>query len=254
MSAAHLQVSADRLLRLAGMSNPAAKLHELLASWTVPAAQKAETVRNWENAERGAFWRSQAQAAEYVREIDLLLGGLEASGSKVDMYRRAFPDWAAAVFAYYTPWGTTTNSPRSAVPSGSLALLDALATFIEDTDLTYELNESQQTNLREAVDNAKSQVLDDSGELPREVRRYLLGLINEAQECLEEFEAFGSVGIRSISLQLGGALVSACAALPENSTRRKRFLELASTILIPLGNLGISSANLLVTLTQAGGG
>lgn len=230
------------------MSNPATKLLELLRSWDVAANQTPEQARGF-NEGTETFWQQHIRAVGYLRDITVLLDGVEASGRRVEPYRRAMPNWTAAVFAFNTPWRQSPNSPRRCIAEADLDVLEALETLIDEANLAPETSEAERNRLHEAVKDAQKLVLGDK-ELPQDLRRYLLGLISEADYCLTEYNSFGSVELRGISFQLGGALLTAASSAGSDE-RRNKFSELASKFLIPATNTAIAAGSLYLQIGKA---
>lgn len=223
------------------MTNSARHLFNLLQSWTLKVNESPETVREDGNIGGRDFWTNHREAVLCLVDIERFLKGLIASGEDVDHYLETLPSWYMGVFAYNTPWRTPAKTATApAVSISDFKLLRALAGHMDSVRWPARLQEPEQVTLKDALGAAKA-LADSSKDIGDDTRRYILALIAEAMEALQDFELFGATRIRSITMELGGAMQVVVLALGE-SPASTTWAEKAKAVLKATGSIGMQLA------------
>lgn len=223
------------------MTNPANLLVELLKSWAIPAHKRPEQVRS--NGDPGSeqFWRDHSIALNLLSDIERSLIAMEASGEDVSHYRATLPSWYQAVFTYTHPWASTSSEAiRPTLPDLNFRMLQALAGQISSIGWVPSVISSDIDSAAEAFTAAEQLVREDRA-LPSHLKRYLLGLIAEARLALDEYTSMGSVALRRITMELGGAMMTV-SEMQSDSPARKRWSERAKAVLFSAVVIGGTKA------------
>ena len=96
------------------------------------------------------------------------------------------------------------------------------------------LDETSIEAVKEAIQDVRTLVLD-SREIPRQLRRYLLALVREAEAAREDRQSDDAEALRSHAFELGGALYNLAATQTVAESKRAKFRNLAATIVTALG-------------------
>lgn len=215
------------------MSNPARLLHELLITWTVPPSQAPETVRSNGDAGSLEFWQEQAQAVRFIRDIEVALDGMAAVGEDVEHYRDVIPALYQGVFAYTTPWKHGVNGATSPVDVRDMRLVRALASHLQSINYSPQIGGDQLAALLESLDRTE-ELIRTSSDIDDTIRRYLLGLVSEARRVASELQTFGDVELRSVTFELGAALLSTAGdQVPE--ANRQSWVDRAKSLVAKVG-------------------
>jgi hypothetical protein len=213
------------------MSNPALALAELLDDWHVASNTKPEVSRFDGDPDGAVFWDGHRVVARYLSEIEDAISAMEEAGEEVSFYRETLPSWSSAVFSYKVPWQTTQPAMRYSCPPGDIRLLRALAAHLDAIGWVPKLDTPHLESLLEALQRARVLVAEDRA-LTADVKRYILGLIREAEACFEDSSINGdTVYIRRLSMELGGAMMTVAEMKAEDDPRRKDWAEQARNVL-----------------------
>lgn len=224
------------------MPNPAKLLANLVEEWTTAHGDVVTTVRynalpTADDDERdpnvfddGAFWRAQRRAVGYLEEIDEAIKGMEAMGEDVQHFRGQYPAWHKFVFATEVHWGASPSGGVTLDPS-SLALLRALSQYLDATNYAPDVSLVDRVLLFHKVAEARDLVM--TADFPPDVARYLLALLRESDDVVREYELYGAVRVRTMSLRLGGALLLASGndAIAKDTTAVEKLRQVAGTII-----------------------
>ena len=211
--------------------NPANALADLIETWHVPARVTPQSVRFNGAVDSAEFWKGHRTAARYLMEIEDALTALEAAGENVDFYRETVPAWYRAVFSQSVPWSTQTNdSIRRVSTVAEIRLLRALGAHIAAVKWVPPLDNDHLNSLRDALNRARELVLADD-DLLEEVKRYILGLIHEASECLDDSQLTDAVRMRSITMELGGAMSTVSEMKSDADPKKQKWSEGAKNVL-----------------------
>jgi hypothetical protein len=202
------------------VTNPATLLANILSRWDVPPNQGAGGVRGDVKAMSKEFWEEHARAAALLREVEREICALESAGTDVSDLRRALPHWYRAVFAVTTPWSTTNNGHRSVMPEAHFVALRMLGRMLEYGEVTSPLEAAEVTQIGEALAEAR-QLVEQSVDLKKTMRGYLLTLIDEAERCLVDIEIYGESQVRKVTFEVGGAIMSYATAAAEAGDKEK---------------------------------
>jgi hypothetical protein len=218
------------------MSNPAWALHALLSSWEVPAGASPANARQINDENHLEGWTNQGSTVDLVRQIEFVLAGMTAVGHDVTPYRKAVPRWYAACFSFTNPWMEAPQNVRPAARESDLDLLQALGIQMDTIRTAPPVTAVEISDLSAALESAE-QLASEEPTLPDDLRRYVLALIGEARKAISDFDVFGSVQLRRIAVELGGALHVASGTLPEGESRN-RFAAAANKLLFFIGATG----------------
>ena len=188
------------------MTNAATALADLLVAWgPVDAHGTTESSRgiDADRRSRREFWHDQATAVGLAQSVDNILRGMEASGTRMEMFEASVVSWYEAVFSYTAPWTTSSSSERAIIESPRLENLQALGALLDQVG-TVALSGEEIANLRTTLDEAKDLAARDET-LPTETKRYIWTLIAQAVQALDDYDAFGTAPARSVLLELSGA-------------------------------------------------
>jgi hypothetical protein len=219
------------------VKNAAALLADLIASWDLKKGDVPATVRRESLAEAGGLWDVQKLAITYLLQIETDIDAMHAAGDEVTHYRQTLGSWYEAVHSWNAPWQDAAAGVMRAIDPRDLRLLYALAGQIDSLRLSPPVPTVQLPQLRVALTKAQEliaeavpPVLDDAA------RRYLLGLVFEANRCIDEIELRGAASLRRVTFELGGAMTTiAEQATDENA--KKAWREKAKGILIQWSGL-----------------
>lgn len=219
------------------MKNSAALLADLFASWDVAQGQTVTAARKASMPGVSSLWNVQRLAITYLLEVERDLVAMEAAGDVVDHYRETLPAWYETVHSWNFSWQTAANGPVPAIDGRDLRLLYALAGQVDSLKLVPKLEVDQLSSLRANLNEAQSLIaaatpptLDDSA------RRYLLGLVLEANRCLDEIELLGTATLRRVTFELGGGMVSVAEEATDANVERT-WREKAKGVLVTWATL-----------------
>lgn len=192
------------------VKNAAALLADVFESWTIPQGHSAAGHRASVAKNKGiALWPLHRLVMGYLMQIEKDLDALESTGDDVQHFRETLPAWYAAVFSVEAAWRDAVADRHEIVNPLELRLLRALASQIDLLRMAPVVPASQLADIRTALMDARDLIIS-AGEnvLSAEARRYLLGLVFEADKVIEEIEVVGTAALRTITFELGGAMAS----------------------------------------------
>lgn len=219
------------------MTNPARLLADILDSWTVPAHTASESVRANGDTSSLDFWDKHQIALGYLEDVRTALRSLRVAGQDVRPFETALPAWYGAVFSVKTPWGQGATSDRRLLQPLEEQMLRAFATLIDGMAWVPVIEIGRMGELLGLIDDLTNLVRQDAG-LSVDARRYILGLLAEAKSVLEEHELYGSVRVRQIMMELGGALTTTTATIPEGDRRDAWAAKVGPLLLLIGGAVG----------------
>lgn len=201
--------------------------------WTVPSGTRPEAVRFNGDPSSIEFWRDQTRAARLLNDIERALNGLQADGQDVEHFRDILPTLYQVVFSYTVVWQHTANGARAVIDLNVMRLLKALAGTLDLIDNSLPISGEDLKDLLTYLDDVEK-LVRGSEEIDDAVRRYLLGLIVEAKRVAAEYETFGDVELRSVTFELGAALLNtADAQVPAD--RRGSWIDGAKQMIKTVG-------------------
>lgn len=219
------------------MTNPARLLADILDSWTIPANTASQTVRANGDTSSLDFWDTHQVALGYLEDVRTALRSLRVAGQDVRPFETALPAWYGAVFSINTPWGQGDSSDRRLLQPLEEQMLRAFATLIDGMAWVPVIETGHMDDLLGLIDDISNLVRQDIG-LSVDARRYILGLLAEAKSVLEEHELYGSVRVRQIMMELGGALTTTTASIPEGERRDAWATKVGPLLLLIGGAVG----------------
>ncbi|MFW6186993.1 MAG: hypothetical protein ACOC84_03210 [Actinomycetota bacterium] len=197
------------------MSNPAAHLHDTLTSWLGPQNHSEAQRRNATDAAgQERLFRAVHAALDDLREIEGLLAALEGEGRKTKPFRKHLPRWYAWVLAF--PEGWDGGGGLSFRDYETLEMLESLASLLEGEVTNLPLSTIEE--IRGLVDDARDLLAQDDS-LPRDLRRYLYGVLSHAWEVTNDHALFGDFAVRASSERLIVALNAATRSASNEAPR-----------------------------------
>lgn len=187
------------------MTNAATRLAQKLEDWHVPGNQHPSSIRGFADEDDVKAWRAHAAVQHWVTLVDQTLSGMRADGDDVSLFEPHLPSWYAAVNWVRTPWGSAQGGARHSCDPHSIALLRALGLLIDAAD-PLDLTEDERRSLSDILKTAREMLEEDAGTLPKDVRRYVWGLIIRAQAIVDDYETFGTETVREVALELAGVM------------------------------------------------
>lgn len=174
------------------MANPAALLHYQLDRWRVTPGQGIRDVRVALEGSDAAVIKQTQVAMGYLRDIEEILTGMEASGRRTRSFRQALPRWQAWVLAYPHSWTHLVSSDIF----NSEHDLDVLENLADALDLTIPVfTEQDRSDIAATLEETRKALADDES-LPLPLRRHLHGVLKHVSSCLEEYETFGDFDLQ----------------------------------------------------------
>ncbi|MGN6428067.1 MAG: hypothetical protein ACTHMF_14705 [Leifsonia sp.] len=174
------------------MENAATTLATLLDKWKVVGNGETVYVRREAGAQRDyQFWRDQVAAAGLVHQVGNELDALRAMGRNIDHYARAFPTWAAAVFAPEEQWNQNTGN-RVVIDQGSVDLLFSLGDYLSATTPAVAISAERRSSMRTALDEVLELLSDGPISLGDAEKRYLFELVDAVRSATDEASTLGS--------------------------------------------------------------
>jgi hypothetical protein len=226
-------------------------LAALLGPWRVVAAsKKSEDIRGGGGSEPNS-WRSLTVGAlELLRHVERAIDGMEAEGEDVEHFRASMQIWLDAILSLHAPWTTAVSTQkRELMSAADLRLLKSLGTMLarREKDLP-RLDGEYGDAVRDHLKHAEALIREAVGDA--DTRRYLLALIVEAKECLEEVQTFGTAQARSVVVELGGLLQSMADTpdIPMEEEKRTRLRDVAMKLVYGVaGNAAWTGMQMLAT-------
>lgn len=213
------------------MPNAALLLADLLATWDVPKGKTVIANRCVGNDPHdGEFWRPIGQAITLLHDVEATIARLHEAGDPV---ADACGPLVADLYAFILPLDRAWNStgPRDTTLSGhDLRALKLLGHHLTNSAAHTTTRTAQSTDrLRDVLEQTKRLVIES--ELAGDVKLYLLGLVAQIIECLDEIDTVGEDRLRDRIFTLNGALHTVADALDEKypgEGQGKRWREQAS--------------------------
>lgn len=196
------------------MSNPASELLSIFNAWTEAGSAPA----NGRQMGEQVGVDRHIEAMRNLIAIDAELSTLEARGSNVGVYRQAVAAWIRFTIAY--PHGWTTDVSRPLANEGRFDLLEALADRLEASMPTAHIEGA--ADLPAFLNGIVDLVNEDSA-ISAELRAYILELVQEIREALENYKVTGQFDSASRLRDLWIALGAASSESSEHKTKWKSF-------------------------------
>lgn len=176
------------------MPNPAGLLHETLEKWINPDDKAIYLFRRLNGQQGSAALAEHRRAMGYLAQIEELLDGLAANGGRVEQYRRMMDRWTKWVLAYPHAW---TGKPVPSHPTVSdQDALDMLASLDDRLhSVVREIDEPTRKSYGDSLRGVRSALTADAS-LPEDLRRHIHSLLTHAEQCLEEYDAFGDFDLQ----------------------------------------------------------
>lgn len=224
--------------------NAAYLLHDLLEAYTLQPGQRPQQVRGFDNEHDTAAWRRHIEELTLVRNVDDILRAMAQDGQDVAPFRDCIGYWYAGIGMAQTPWNFKDPAAvRAACPQEKLNLLHALALII-DLRGRLDVDKDEQRTLADVLDQAAELLKEDSDQIPTEIRGYLRALIDRARFILDNLDRFGAETLRSVALELGGAMSVQAARTEQSDPEKSQRWRTAAWMLVAgfMGGAGEGAA------------
>ncbi|WP_156366970.1 hypothetical protein [Aeromicrobium sp. Leaf272] len=188
------------------MDNAAARLADFLEATQVEssnmtaAAARQEWGAGWDMTHLGA----SLHAASLLLEVEQALSDLKALGRNVKNLEQSFHAWTAAVFLPSQSWDHGGRSAEE-LNEWDMRFLRELADVIDEWGLEPPIDEQDISTVRKAIEAAR-ELLEESPEIPVDVRDYVRALLTEAWTMSGSWTEFTGNHVRKITLELSGAM------------------------------------------------
>jgi hypothetical protein len=225
---------------LFSMSNAAHLLADLLDSWAIEAGETAEQVRGRSgDATHGlsdlTFWRDVGLAMDYIRSIEKSLDAMEAAGRVIEHYRDVVPDLYDAVVEPKIDWEASNSKPRAALDLRDMRTLRALGDVLETGSISAVLSPTGTGEILKALLETRETI--EQSDLAASTKLYLIGLIQHAQNRVENIATFGDDAVVAAANEAAGAVLVVATSPDADPTLRERLASNANSIVV-----GVSSA------------
>ncbi len=165
------------------MANSAQLLFETLTAWSNADGAAPKTRRNLESWDG---WEREIAAVQLLIDLRSQMDSLESEGkSSFDPWRKFYPQWTTAVFAYPEGWQKSGHG----INQTALDQLHGLAVHLKT--LVPELDPNQKDDFRsflEAVENR----LENAPDL---IKLHALKIVRHLKSVLDEWEILGDFRI-----------------------------------------------------------
>lgn len=230
------------------MSNPAKELRSIFRKWSV-SNQNAHIARGFTKDEEGAT-REHIRAMRLISDIHVILDQWERDERDVAVYRAAAGTWARAVLAH--PGGF--NGTNSAIQSVRIAKLDVLEALSDTLSITGPRVNIERVAEFEDYLSGVLKLLGEDDSLTKELRGYILNLVQEIRLAFESFKITGQFDHADALVRLWVALK---AARGESKSSKKRWKSFADKIAQPaaiqlVAGLPMATVNSVLALTVGG--
>ena len=230
------------------MSNPAAELHALYASWRT----KIEQSKNpgsmatflGTNTQQGIAKIRQAYAL--LHTIEGVLRRLSAEGRNVTVFQKQLDGWARVPLSLSAGW-TSSVQPDHLVSEALLEQIEGFGAYLEGKVLV--LSDEHHSNLRSLIDRADA-LLTAEGFDPA-LQHYLRRLIAEIRFALDDEAAGAAFDYSEAVQQLWVAFNAAAEQAPED--QKSNWRDLVQQVVIGLVSGGtIEGASIVVGALTTG--
>lgn len=234
------------------MTNAATRLADQLEAWAVPKNTMPHAIRGFDDADDLESWRHFTRtAAAWVAIIDDTLQGMAAEGEDVSLFEQFLPKWYAGVHWVTTPFAAPAASTRPTCEKHEIDMLRAFGLLLDTAD-PLQLTEEERRSLTDVLKTARELLEDTSSELPKDVRRYVWGLIIRAQAVVDEYEKFGTEAVRQVALELGGALQAQAERADHNGDHAQSARWKAVVVQLLVGFFSGASGGTAQALVEGG--
>ncbi|MFC3850104.1 hypothetical protein ACFORJ_07985 [Corynebacterium hansenii] len=197
------------------MANPAELLHAQLTAWN---HDNSKTTAVGRELAKDPQWRSHRTAVELLGAIETLLDEYATTGElDVSEWKKEFPNWCRAVFAYPNGW----NTANSSIDPQSLRMLAMLGTMLRMTQPKITSEGVEQMNAR--LDEVRQTQRDRAEHVPHDLNRHLTYVIAHLQLCLDDFALRGEFDLQKALIELRSIIVLLTEADPEGETFWAKF-------------------------------
>ncbi|AIV40002.1 MULTISPECIES: hypothetical protein [unclassified Curtobacterium] len=210
------------------MINAAYALYDIFLEWREAAAAGvvANDARGW-NADPMVATTKMLETSALLTAIDRALSEMEADGLNVYVSRESFPQWGRMAANAGTTWGQQSD-PGAAFPSAAMGQLQMLGTLIEATK--GRIAPGGLDRLSAVVDEAIG-LLEEDQTISAELRYYLVKLVREIRDAMEDETLAGGFDYASAAERLWVAMQAAAGQADEE--RSPRWRDAAAKLIVP---------------------
>jgi hypothetical protein len=176
--------------------NPAKELHSLFEKWTAGTGQPAFQVRGLASVgseSSNAAFDEHIRAMRLIAECETAISELEASGTKVNTYRKTLRLWAAGIMHFPFNW----QHPGEAVSPFDDRVMDTLDTLAIVLDSRLPLVTSGgMEHLRRLLTEVRELLAEDES-LSAAMREHVLSVVQTLMRYLDDVEMYGKADIQA---------------------------------------------------------
>lgn len=190
------------------MANPAQLLLNQLRAWrpNTPARPniRPPTVQQVRNPAGDGFLAHRL-AVQQLEAIDQLLDEMAGAGADVSVYRRNFPEWCKAVFAFSHGWDT---QPAVDIPDGTLDHLQNLAEMMRYYVPVLQPNGLD--SIRDYAQRVKDTLAQDAS-IPQQLHIHAHEVIEHLLWCVDRYNLVGDFVLSEALERLAATVVRVAA-------------------------------------------
>jgi hypothetical protein len=212
--------------------NPAAQLLAILKKWESGLQQGhgAAYARNWDSNPDGAV-ADHIAAWKHLGVLSRVIDGLSADGFNMTMSKEYLPQWGRMAASVGASW-TSNNHTVQPFPADAMSQLQALSTILE---LAQTRTGPTNLDLLSDVVTQASELLKDDESLSDELRAYLVKLVREIRNALEDDTLGDGFNFAEAAERLWVAMQAAAGESSEKSDSWKQ----AAASLLPSAAAGV---------------
>jgi hypothetical protein len=212
--------------------NSAAQLLAIFRSWESGLRQGhgAAYARNWESNPDGAV-ADHISAWRHLGALSRVIDGLSNDGFNMTMSKEYLPQWGRMAASVGASW-TSNNHSVEPFPADAMFQLQALSTILE---LAQTRTGPANLDLLSDVVTQASELLKGDESLSDELRSYLVKLVREIRNALEDDTLGGGFNFAEAAERLWVAMQAAAGESRENSEGWKH----AAASLLPSAAAGV---------------
>lgn len=201
------------------MANPAELLYGILTKWDSQVSVSSGSAQT-----RGddAALTEHRRAVQLVDQIDEILGQMERSGKRVEVYRRTLPKWVNYIFCFPSNW----NAANQHIDANALDVLDLLRDAM--ADFVPALDESRFEELKLYLELVDSELREDDS-LPLVVRESTKAVIENLRTLIDHYTVAGDYEL-DVALR---TLLGSLALVAMRSQHTNRWQKLINQIVLP---------------------
>jgi|GEM_PF-4952737 len=190
--------------------NPAEELADLLDSWNMPGQDDMTIYARREGSSHDiVMWRRHQHAMILLAQVGVALDNLERMGKNTAGWRIHEAELHRAIVLPDHIWGQPAGAPM--IDASAIGSLRALGTLIDLVATPAPSTQAKIDLLAEVLAEGVALVADESIPLQPAERAYILTLLQELRDVVEQKMVLGDVDLQERVDRLNGALLRVAA-------------------------------------------